>query len=289
MALYERFEDGDADDPFSDYSETDPVAISQSFTIGTTSTNQALLISAIHLHLKRLGGPASDLTIELREWDSTNNVPSNYILATESVISTDVETSLSWINCGDFGQTTLTANSKYCIVVRGGVNTTIDQYYWRVKASGGYSGGGNSSSTDDGVSFTAEGSADHNFRIYGVFWTSNIVSYLSVLSKIGQGASATAKGFEYANKFVEIAEGYVNALTRYDWGTNWNTLNTKARRLVEQAVSCLAAIDIIGYDYTGYGSRFEAREKIMELRNLANIALEALKDENIKAYIQAGD
>lgn len=291
MTLYERYDviASVVDGLFSDESDTLPVAISQSFTVGTTSTNNAHVLNSVKIYIKKVGTPASDLTIEIREWDSTNSKPSSTVLASETVLKTAVGTSYAWVECGEFSNITLQKSTTYCLVVRGGVCTGANDYSWGCKTSDVYSGGAYNSSTDDGASFGALLSTqDQLFQVYGSYWTSNVVTYPQLMAKIGAGANATAKGIDYANEFTEIAEGYVNALTRYDWGENWGTLDSKSKKIVTQAVCCLAAIDVIQYDYTDYSSRFEAREKCAQLAMLADKAIMALSDQNVQTYIQAG-
>lgn len=270
-------------------SPSDVPGIAQTFTPVVS-----YLITQIDMRIKKVSTPTGIMTLEIRECDSVTGLPKTDVLATESLDTSTLSTSYAWVTLGDFGNLTLSSGQEYAIIctypddtLAGTPGTDIAFSY---QASDVYSRGKILSQVKNGTSETFGtgilGTGDAIFRVYGQVWNSNIVQYSTILAKIGSGANATSKNYDYANNYVQVAEGYVAAVTRYDWGGNWTSLHEKARRVVEQAVACLAAIDIIQYDYSGYGTRFEAREKCAELRELANIAIDALKDENVKVFVQ---
>jgi hypothetical protein len=288
MTLYERYEGGsDGSLLFSDISTTLPVAMYQSFTTGTTSTNNSHLITSIELNLKKAGTPVSDLTIELREWDSSTSKPSSTVLASEVVAKTSVTTSFTWVNCGDFANYTLKPSTKYAIVVRAGINTSGNEYYWQNKNAGGYSGGGCGSSTSDGNSFNTEGDyGDVNFRINGNFWRSVITDYQAVSSKFGSDVNATAISETYLNDFVLHAESILNVRTRHDWTSEFNSLSDSTKYILSEIVSCLAAIKVINFDTSTIGS-LSAQRRIENLFYDAEVLIEAIRDAEVQTFISS--
>ena len=76
--------------------------------------------------------------------------------------------------------------------------------------------------------------------------------------------------------FIEEAEAYLSNLTKYDLITNWGTLNAVYKLMFSEYVERSAAVEIILYDVSGYGTiesedimnihlyRMEAIKKILE-------------------------
>ncbi|MEY2703195.1 MAG: hypothetical protein RLY43_1833, partial [Bacteroidota bacterium] len=71
------------------------------------------------------------------------------------------------------------------------------------------------------------------------------------------------------------------------WDANWSSINAKAKKLVKEAIMCLAAKSIVDYDTDGYSSRFEAQYISESLQMRSDKAVAALMEEDIKAYVQS--
>lgn len=98
--------------------------------------------------------------------------------------------------------------------------------------------------------------------------------------KAGAHASTTSNAETYINDYMTQAESYINTATNYNWSDAYSTLNVDVKGILKQAASCLAAIDVILYDTTGYlnnelnallnGLYTKAQDAIKELKILAN-------------------
>lgn len=108
----------------------------------------------------------------------------------------------------------------------------------------------------------------------------------AVLTKAGAGANTTLTGdSDVTNSLIAQAEGYINAMTRYNWNDNYAALNTDVKSVLEEAASNLAAVYLINYDTSGYTSRGEAELMINVLLFRANQNIEVLKDKKGETFV----
>jgi len=84
------------------------------------------------------------------------------------------------------------------------------------------------------------------------------------------------------------AESLVCCVARYDLSTNYGTLKTYAKLLLNDICSSFAAIEGICYDMSGYTTRIEAEDMINTLRDgmLRNLAI--LRDMKVREFIING-
>src|SRR3990167_10990071 len=109
----------------------------------------------------------------------------------------------------------------------------------------------------------------------------------NVLSGISGGTLLVGSGADYAvEHFIAQAESYVNAVTRKNWTDVYTTLNLDTRKILEEAVSNLAAIYAISYDMSGYTSRIEAENMINILWARFNQCIELLKDQKTVTFLE---
>ena len=89
------------------------------------------------------------------------------------------------------------------------------------------------------------------------------------------------------NEFINQAETFINAETRFDWVTAYSTLDAKVKKILDRATSSLAAMDLIAVDMSPYplGGR-EAETMLDYHRDVSNKAISMLKD--IKSQEFAG-
>jgi len=105
----------------------------------------------------------------------------------------------------------------------------------------------------------------------------------AIVIKAGRYPSDTAAASAaILQQFSDDAEGYINAITRYDWIANYSSVSTNFKQVLADAASCLAGAYIIAYDMSGYTSRGEAESMINILYDRAAKAIEALRDEKLK-------
>jgi hypothetical protein len=110
-----------------------------------------------------------------------------------------------------------------------------------------------------------------------------------VAKKAGVYASATSAAEAYTNVYIKMCEGKICLDTRYDWVTNIASVSTIGKEILREAVSCLAAIDVINYDMSGNTSRQEALIMINILwARYADIVSKIVKDNKYKEFILSG-
>ena len=78
----------------------------------------------------------------------------------------------------------------------------------------------------------------------------------------GKNGNATADAEAYTNVLILEAEGIICATSRYDYVTNYGDLTAITKEMLRDATACLAAIQVIAYDMSGYTSRIEAENMI---------------------------
>lgn len=101
------------------------------------------------------------------------------------------------------------------------------------------------------------------------------------------GLNVNISGAAFADEFVNQAEGVIMVNTRYDWVTNYNSLTSGAKLLLQQTASDLAAIYLINYSMSGYTSRMEASTMLDVLSDRAQISMGYLKDKVKTDYMGA--
>ena len=103
-----------------------------------------------------------------------------------------------------------------------------------------------------------------------------------VIVKAGAGVGAVPPAAW--DRYIEQAEGTVEAASRYNFTGNWATISANAK-LVQQVVEDLAAICGIVYNMSGYTSRIEAEDLINVLRDAALRGLSILRDKKTQDFI----
>lgn len=102
----------------------------------------------------------------------------------------------------------------------------------------------------------------------------------AVLIKAGTNASATLKVSGAAiTRFLEEAEAFCCLKSRYDYVTNWASLDSVTKKALSEAVANLAAIYLIQYDMSGYTSRVEAEDMINILWARFNQIMDEIRDQ----------
>ena len=109
-----------------------------------------------------------------------------------------------------------------------------------------------------------------------------------ILLRVGTKASATVKAAGWFDTIILDCEAIINAASRYDWSTAdaATALNATVRGLLIDAGACLAAIEGIAWDMSGYTSRVEAEDMINILRDRALFIISILRDDKSRKFIQ---
>jgi len=105
----------------------------------------------------------------------------------------------------------------------------------------------------------------------------------------GANVNATYTAEAYTNVYIKAAEGAICTETRYDWVTNYASVSTIGKEALRKATACLAAIDCVNADMSGFTSRQEALIMINILwANYRAVMNLILKDNNYKDFILTG-
>lgn len=98
-------------------------------------------------------------------------------------------------------------------------------------------------------------------------------------ANVNSNAAASAALLE---QFSNEAEGFINGTTRFDWVANYSSVGVNFKPMLAVACSCLAAVDLISYDKSGYTSQGEADNMINTLSARAADAIKFIQDEKTK-------
>lgn len=108
----------------------------------------------------------------------------------------------------------------------------------------------------------------------------------NVVKKAGANHNTTYSAEAYTNVYIKLAEGKVCLDSRYDWVTNYASVSTIGKEILREAVSCLAAVDVINQDMSGFTSRQEAIQMINVLwARYQAIINQITKDNNYRDFI----
>jgi hypothetical protein len=108
-----------------------------------------------------------------------------------------------------------------------------------------------------------------------------------ILLRVGTNASATVKAPGWFDTIILDVEAVINCVTRFDWdkADTASTLNTSVRGILIDTGACLAAIEGITWDMSGFTSRTEAEDMINVLRDIALRNLSLLRDKKTQDFI----
>lgn len=100
--------------------------------------------------------------------------------------------------------------------------------------------------------------------------------------KIGNNSLTTSGAL--MQKAADLAEQSFCALTRKDWITDYSDVDTNLKEAVSDAVSSLAAMNIIAYDMNTYSNNTEAQTMLDLNRDNALRIIDKLKEDQNKSF-----
>ena len=108
-----------------------------------------------------------------------------------------------------------------------------------------------------------------------------------ILLRVGNNAHTTVKTAGWFDTIIIDVEGFINCVTRYDWSTAdaASALNATVRGILIETGACLAAIEGITWDMSGFTSRTEAEDMINVLRDIALRNISILRDKKTQEFI----
>ena len=108
-----------------------------------------------------------------------------------------------------------------------------------------------------------------------------------ILLRVGANASPTVRAAGWFDSIILDVEAVINVVTRFDWdkADTASTLNTSVRGILIDTGACLAAIEGISFDMSGFSSRTEAENMVNILRDIALRNLSLLRDQKVRAFM----
>jgi len=112
-------------------------------------------------------------------------------------------------------------------------------------------------------------------------WT--YCSSAQIIRKAGTNVNSTiAASSQAIADWEDMAEAVINTSTRKDWTAAYSGLGANFKVILSEAAACLAAMQLISYDMSGYTGKREAETMLDVLRDCAVRDIEVLKDEKNK-------
>ena len=108
-----------------------------------------------------------------------------------------------------------------------------------------------------------------------------------ILLRAGTNVSATVKAAGWFDTIILDVEAVINCVTRYDWSTAdaATTITATVRGMLIDTGACLAAIEGISWDMSGFTSRIEAEDMINILRDIALRNISILRDKKTQDFM----
>lgn len=117
--------------------------------------------------------------------------------------------------------------------------------------------------------------------------TGQFAQDVDILLRVGTNASTTVKAAGWFDKIILDVEAVINCVCRFDFSTadTSSTITSTVRGILIDTGACLAAIEGIIWDMSGYTSRIEAEDMINVLRDIALRNMAILRDKKVQAFI----
>ena len=108
-----------------------------------------------------------------------------------------------------------------------------------------------------------------------------------ILLRVGTNANAAVKAAGWFDTIILDVEAVINCSSRYDWSTAdaASALNATVRGILIDTGACLAAIEGISFDMSGFSSRTEAENMVNILRDIALRNLSILRDKKTQTFM----
>ncbi len=182
--------------------------------------------------------------------------------------------------------TTLKASTQYALTLSATEGSLSDAYYWNGdNTSSSYTGG--STMDSRGGWNPADPVSDAMFQINGGDYKGTLCSLSDAINKAGANASSESTNESLVSDFVKQAEGHICAVSRYNWVKAYSEINEDVKYILNSVASCLAAIDIITYDPSGYTDIVEAETMINVYRESAARGLSLLRNKNVQTFLES--
>ena len=106
--------------------------------------------------------------------------------------------------------------------------------------------------------------------------------------RVGNNASDTVKAAGWFDEIIIDVEGVINCMCTFDFSTAdaATTINSTVRGILIETGACLAAIEGIAWDMSGFTSRTEAEDMINVLRDIDLRNISILRDKNTQTFMK---
>jgi hypothetical protein len=257
------------------FSSTGPITIS--IPVTTLGAGVSYAVDEIRLRLKKTAEQTGTITVQLNsmyaeidieelstdfEWVSIKNIEGNRIISGDVTLTIHSATGgIFWVD--------------YIANALGSATTYWDTIGYALQ------------DTSSGEYFTNASALQ--FEILGGTWDISLCTYNEYLRKVGVNASDTSKTVEFARDVCKQAECTLNARTKKNWSTIYDSLSDDLKEILNRIVSNLAAMEGINADMSGFSSRLEATSMIDYLRWGTEKLTNELKKEDLKNFITNPD
>ena len=130
-----------------------------------TTDNMSHTVTDIKMLIKKTGNPGT-LTVALQEFSTTTTSPSGVDLCS-GTLSDNVVSANYALKTIPVDEVTINGNSAYAIILRAEYGGASDYYEWQKDSGGGITNALSYDSTDGGLTWAADGTADCLFSIWG--------------------------------------------------------------------------------------------------------------------------
>src|SRR3990172_7748699 len=105
-----------------------------------------------------------------------------------------------------------------------------------------------------------------------------------VQSMVGANASTTYNAEVHINRYMTMAESYINCVTRKNWSDAYSALNVDVKGILKLAAASYAAMMVINADLTGT-ARIEMETRLDVLRDIFVNCMLLLKDKDVETFM----
>lgn len=267
--------------------------IGQTFKI-TSSTD--VVCSGVQLSIYPVSSPTGDMLLTLRSCDPVTNVPSATILATATQISCAslVASQYNTVNFIFSTPVVISPEVTYAFVfgrASGNWTASTDSVLFSYSTDNPYISGrlyyqsGSGAFTDNTGTYSIDADADLQFYVLGTPGF-EMCSYADILAKAGADVNALAILANTVLIYLRQSQSVLNVRTKLDWTAIYSTLSDNKKYILSEILSSLTAIKIINYD-TGQIGSLDAQRRMDNLSYDVETYIEALKDSEIKSFVQA--
>ena len=105
-----------------------------------------------------------------------------------------------------------------------------------------------------------------------------------ILDMAGANVSSVSAGEAFTNRYVLLAENYLNATATFDFSANFAGLTIQVKNIVSMFCAAMAANMVINYDTDSMG-RNAATLRMNVNKDFMNMAITELKNKNTQDFM----